>query len=191
MTNTFQTEAYGPVFQELISGDRINDLGPGKENQELYVKLKGLDLDQAFGHTKVKNQDMARCCIAAVWLLHNFLEESHTISQGVKTSSGSYWHGIMHRREPDASNSKYWFRNTGNHPIFPELNNSAKKIASEYSSSSAASTLQSQGKWDPFAFIDLCESSRGKGNEDEAFCQQIQKHEWELLFDYCYQNAVA
>ena len=53
---------------------------------------------------------MAACCLAGVWLLHDYLDESHTISQRIDTPSGSFWHGIMHRREGDFSNAKYWFR---------------------------------------------------------------------------------
>ena len=48
-----------------------------------------------------------------VWLYVDDLERSHTISQSVESSIGSYVHGIMHRREGDFSNAKYWFRRAG------------------------------------------------------------------------------
>ena len=44
---------------------------------------------------------MAACCLCGLWLLHDFLDESHSLSQEITTDTGSYWHGIMHRREPD------------------------------------------------------------------------------------------
>jgi hypothetical protein len=47
---------------------------------------------------------------AAIWLYVDDLAKSHTISQGIDGPIGAYWHGIMHRREGDFSNSKYWFR---------------------------------------------------------------------------------
>ena len=72
---------------------------------------------------------MAACCIAGVWLLHDFLDESHTISQGIDTPSGSFWHAIMHRREGDFSNAKYWFRRVGQHPVFDALGQRAAELA--------------------------------------------------------------
>ena len=64
---------------------------------------------------------MAEGCLAGLWLLYDFLDESHTISQSLDTLEGSYWHGIMHRREPDYENAKYWFRRVPVHPIHAEL----------------------------------------------------------------------
>jgi hypothetical protein len=51
---------------------------------------------------------------AGIWLYVDDLERSHLISQNIHTSEGSYWHGVMHRREGDFSNAKYWFRQAGN-----------------------------------------------------------------------------
>jgi hypothetical protein len=28
-----------------------------------------------------------------------------------------FWHAIMHRREPDAANSKHWWRQVGTLPV--------------------------------------------------------------------------
>lgn len=57
----------------------------------------------------------------ALWLLAGELDRSHSISQNDSSSSGSYWHGIMHRREGDFSNAKYWFRRAGKHPAQESL----------------------------------------------------------------------
>lgn len=47
---------------------------------------------------------------SAVWMYVDDLNRSHLASQSENTSVGAYWHGIMHRREGDFSNAKYWFR---------------------------------------------------------------------------------
>lgn len=50
---------------------------------------------------------------AGLLLWNGDLDASHTISQHIEDITGSYWHGIMHRMEPDYSNAKYWFRKVG------------------------------------------------------------------------------
>ena len=47
---------------------------------------------------------MPACCCAGLWLLHGYLDESHALSQSIHTTSGSYWHGLTHRREPNFAN---------------------------------------------------------------------------------------
>src|SRR5215471_10239995 len=54
----------------------------------------------------IANTDDAAALLAALWLWHDWLEQSHKIAQTLQTGSGSFWHAIMHRREGDFSNSK-------------------------------------------------------------------------------------
>lgn len=185
---TFEPEKYGPIVSELLSPGRLMELGPGSPNRAAYATLKQLratDLFDGIGDSK-----MANACLSGLWLYHDFLDESHTISQSIETPTGSYWHGIMHRREPDYGNSKYWFRRVGDHPIFAELCREAASLCSGSRAPSAA-RLASLDHWDPFAFVDLCQSANGRGDEAELLCRQIQLREWELLFDFSYQQAVA
>lgn len=58
---------------------------------------------------------------SALWLLAGDLDASHQISQAIDSAEGSYWHGIMHRREGDYSNAKYWFRRVGQHAMHGQL----------------------------------------------------------------------
>lgn len=180
----FNSADYGPVLSELVKIDHQRPLDAGNPTQAAAAKLQAATLNAAFAHAEIVDTDMARCVLSGVWLLHDFLDESHTFSQAIHTSEGSFWHGIMHRREGDFSNSKYWFRNVGEHPTFADI---ASRVASEIEE---GETLLNGGDWDSFDFVDACQTALSTG-EDASVCLQAQQIEWEVLFDYCYQAALG
>jgi hypothetical protein len=178
---------YGPVFGPLVAVDRRRGLGAGKADEAARQKLEVLTVETAFGDATVVDREMAACCVAGVWLLHDFLDESHTISQGIETPSGSYWHAIMHRREGDFWNSKYWYRRMGRHPVLEKLSEAVSGLGYH---PSLGETRPQIGDFDPMAFVDACEAAV-KGRGDRERCLDVQQCEWELLFDFCYRAAVG
>jgi hypothetical protein len=186
----FDPNIYGPVFKELLKEKRLSPLGPGSPNDKALSTLSTLTIDKAFSPHEVLDADMAKACIAAVWLYHDYLQESHEVSQTIHTQVGSYWHGIMHRRGQDFNNSKYWFRQVREHPIFEPLRISAKELTSRAEPHKSTEFLLKQLVWDPIAFISLCEACIKGRSPGEMLCRQIQQKEWELLFDYCYRQAI-
>ena len=119
---------------------------------------------------------MADCVRAGLLLRADLFEPSHEISQNIGAAEGSYWHGILHRREPDFGNSKYWFHRTGSHAVFAEL------------------SLESVGgsTWDPFEFIDLCEACvRGERPELREPLQDLQEQEIRALLRHCAAAAAG
>src|SRR6185295_3279275 len=95
MSFLFDPSAYGPDIAALLVPERLCELGPGSPNRAIRSALEAMNAPAT--------------CRAGLWLLQDFLDESHAISQDIDTREGSFWHAIMHRREPDASNSKYWW----------------------------------------------------------------------------------
>lgn len=187
---TYDPNAYGPAAAELLREKWLPALGPGSPNPRLRPKLAALTAEKLLAPHPVHDRDMAAACLAGLWLYHDFLDPSHEISQAMLTSTGSYWHGLLHRREPDFSNAKYWFRRVGDHPVYQPLRVAAAQVAEVYAQPWAA-FLRTQPFWDPFAFIDLCEVSLAEGPPGETLCREIQQREWELLFDYCYRQAAG
>lgn len=182
---------YPPAIRPLLTADRVPELGPGQPNPAVRSALEALTAEALFGGKPIERRDLAQCCLAGLWLLHDFLDESHKISQDIASAEGSYWHGIMHRREPDFGNSAYWFRRVGNHPVFVPLRSRAAELARENGTPAGCEFLTRQTAWDPFAFIDLCEAVvRGRADA-EKLCRQVQRAEWDLLFAYCYERAGA
>jgi hypothetical protein len=163
-------------------------LGPGTPNRAVFDQLDALTVADLGAGRPIVDDAMARCCLAGLWLLHDFLDESHRISQEIETPTGSYWHGIMHRREGDFGNAKYWFRRVGRHEVFQPLSQAARELASASSAAIAASF--DHGTWDPYRFVDQCQTVRA-GSEDETLLSAIAQKEWQLLFDFCRGRAVA
>jgi hypothetical protein len=186
----FTPSTYGPIFAALLAGDRRRPLDAGRPERAMREQLQRVTVANAFEHVDIVDADMAACCVAGVWLLHDFLDESHTISQRIETPSGSFWHGIMHRREGDFGNAKYWFRRVGQHPAFDEIAERIHVAASLRDASASFGETRLQA-WDPFAFVDECQAAvRGKLDARER-CLNLQQIEWEVLFEYCYQAAVG
>ena len=172
--NPFDPHDYGDAFAQLIPVDRVMPLDAGRPDSATRRALHALTLEDAFAKVTVADRDMARCCLSAVWLLHDFLDESHAISQGIGSTSGSYWHGIMHRREGDFSNAKYWFHRVGDHPVYAQL------------------MSVDDGAWDADRFVDDCQRAlRGVDTARIAVLREVQQREWQALFDFCYRAAVG
>ena len=183
----FDPKSFGPAA--LVDAPGVGELGPGKPNEAVRRQLESLTPELLLAGRKVADRDLARACIAGLWLAHNFLDQSHAISQEIDTAEGSYWHGILHRREPDFSNARYWFRRVGRHPIFEPLAQTARDLAAEAQLDSHSAFLANEDRWDPFRFVDLCEAALGGKTQSSDLCRRLAAEEWRLLFDYCYRNA--
>ncbi|HEY7424106.1 MAG TPA: hypothetical protein VH682_07710 [Gemmataceae bacterium] len=185
---TFDPTEYAPAIAALLREPLLAPLDAGRPNKAVQGRLEALNDDSAYAPYLVRDRDMAAACRAGLWLYHNFLDESHAISQELTTATGSYWHALMHRREPDFSNSAYWFRRVGAHPVYEALRQDAGELAAE--APPAAAFLRTQAAWEPFAFVDLCAAALVGRVPCIELCRQVQKREWELLFDWCYRQAV-
>jgi hypothetical protein len=155
----------------------------------LTTHLEFFDARQ-LGH-EVKSHDDAIALAAGLWQMNGFLEQSHELAQSVegkcRERAGDYWHAIMHRREPDDSNAKYWFRRVGPHGIHTFLARDADDILAACPAKEARNwrdkiTGNSSEKWNPLAFVDLCEHVAKKGDPDLSLAaRQIQLIEMVLL----------
>lgn len=167
------------------------ELGPGQPKTALRSVLENLSDEQLFAGAAVRDRALAKCCRSGLWLLYDFLDESHTISQDVPTIDGSYWHGIMHRREPDYGNAKYWFRRVPRHPVYAVLAAEARELAAGRKLDAPAQFLASNTDWDPDNMIDLCEAIARGRSQCRELAEEVAMAEWRLLFQHCYAGAIG
>jgi hypothetical protein len=164
----FDPAAFKAEIAALLRAAPLAELGPGRPKIEFRLALD-----------KLAKTPISPHLMSGLWLLFDFLDESHDISQNLADRDGSYWHGFMHRREPDAGNAAYWFRRVGDHPIFSELPGHVFPAFEDRVT--RAELLDGAGRWNPFAFIDLCEANRGGNSDRERALRQIQWIEWQSL----------
>jgi hypothetical protein len=155
---------YPAAVAELLAMPHPVSLGPGTPAASLRAKLEAAA------------KALPPACAAGLYLRFDFLDESHAISQEDEGNPDrDFWHAIMHRREPDAANSKYWWRRVGAHPVLPTLRERAPEVGYAFTT--------------PDAFVDFCERGRDTGSAEEEVAKRVQQLEWQLLFDWCYRNA--
>jgi len=173
------------IVKELLTGVEPPELGPkprpGVHSEtELETVFKSLLPESQLPSA---SRDLVR---ALVLLWHDHLDAAHTISQDIENPDGSFVHAIMHRREPDYGNSKYWWRRVGKHPCFPEIVRCAADLLKSKGERDLAAKMIPRGEWDAFAFVDACEAAAGLPPSDERvqLLREIQKIETEAALEY-------
>ena len=158
-------------------------LGPGPRVQRQFIPDLEESLSAIFatGKQSAKQQVLIR---ALILLWHDHLDEAHELAQEVTTADGSLIHGIMHRREPDYANAKYWFRNAGQHPAYELIGPLAEAIPSSPSERALHDRFNRDETWDPFAFVDCCQEEAESPSGHEAFLRRIQKAEFLAVLEH-------
>jgi hypothetical protein len=174
-------QAGDSAYRRLVVHDRPNSAAT------LVAGIEPLELIAL----PVKHPDDAKAALAGLWLFLDALDESHRLSQEIVSSTGSFWHAIMHRREGDFSNSKYWYNRCANHHVLRLMGAVAGSLAGDSSRDRAVARALSEG-WNPNGFVDLVAAVHDKpGDPRYEIAVKLQQAEWAGLFDYCLHEAVA
>ena len=188
---------YSPVITDIIqkleTRQPLPPLAPEKEWDGAIAKqIQSASLDELFEGQTVKDTEFGNAVKSGLLLWNDALDASHTISQQLNSKTGSYWHGIMHRREPDYSNSKYWFGRVGNHPVFPALRKRALDILADSKLADYPEAIQERDTWNAYQFVDWCQAESENGREQAiGFLQKVQVEEIKLLLDYSYRHTLG
>jgi hypothetical protein len=169
------------VDRILLHEDLLRRLIPSEpQSYELVHRIR--DADDAMLSGNKTAADPATFALVRGGLLYavDAIHEAHAIFQEAKGDLGSYWHGMMHRREGDFDNARYWFRRAGVLPVFGELHHAA---------SAHSAVMARQSNWDPYLFTGECEQARFGETESRDELIALQRIEFEGLFDYCWRQS--
>ena len=104
-----------------------------------------------------------------LYLLNDDLPHAHALAQSVEGDPlGDYWHALIHRREGDYDNARYWFGRVGPVPILAQI----------YGPDPAA----------PKNFVERCRAARGGS---DAGLEQFQRDEMARLLDHALSHEPA
>jgi hypothetical protein len=160
----------------------------GDGNGEVKKLLAGVGPEEIVAG-KLERRDEGMCLIAGLYLWHDCLNEAHAIAQGVPSATGSFWHAIMHRREGDFSNSKYWYARCANHPAYPFIAAQVNSIVASLAADKGMLRL-THGGWRPEAFVDWVEVMHQRsGDSKYQVAVEVQRAEWRGLFEWCAREA--
>ncbi len=128
---------------------------------------------------------------AALHLWNDSLDAAHELVEHLNTPTGSALHGIMHRREGDFDNAKYWFHLAGDHPAFHSLQSRAASFLRQNTIprgtlKEAFDKMITQGNWNPYLFINAIaiQESRIGDEEIRSLLEHLQQLELEALIRF-------
>src|SRR2546430_6713498 len=170
------------ALKRLIATPDLPGVGPTPRASRLSLAELNRQVDCFMEEASLPSalQPLVR---SAALLWHDYLDESHALSQDIHTADGSFLHGTMHRREPDYGNAKYWFQRVGKHACFPDIAQQVASLLETKREKELAADLVPRGDWDPFAFVDACEevANRPSSGHRVQTLKAIQEIEFDCL----------
>lgn len=112
--------------------------------------------------TAIKAADTSDYIQATLHLLNDDLESAHLIAQKHEEPNGNLIHAIVHRREGDFGNSRYWLKRTGKHSIYTKI-------------------MDVYNDWTPEQFVHWCEEAP---REKVKWLQEVQAYELRSLLTH-------
>lgn len=167
--------------------------------------LDRLDIARLFQGVGLVSEVHAHMIRAALYVQNDDLKAAHAICQpmGRDLPEASYWHGVIHRREPDFDNAHSWFLRAESPGMAAALYKAVCDLLQQaiqlpdYGDARACALaffrhLQNLGTWDALYYLDLCRQCANKGDEAlHLLLEDVQRVEFETAFEWTFQKAVG
>lgn len=165
---------------ELIPAERApllddRDRGLGVAPQQVRERLLAVDGWDGLA------EEARSLTESLVLLWYDHLDASHTISQSIESPAGSYLHGMMHRREGDFWNSKYWMRRAAQFDGWDTLGQAMRHVWESRGPEGAYPGWLEGARLDGAGFVDACERAASAGGTEEAMFRALQQSEYEAF----------
>ena len=117
----------------------------------------------------------AALALALLW--HDHFDDAHQLCQAHEGHADcDYVHAVLHRREGDFANAKYWFAEVGAHPLDLPLAQAAQMLG--------RADLLDRGRWRPAAMVDACALALGGDQVACSSLMQLQAVEFQALSEH-------
>lgn len=114
-SNPFPNEHPAKSVYDTLTTERSGD------SPLLPKQLYRTELKQKISELH-RNRNASYNVAALLHLLNDDLDSAHVLSQAHEDDpTANYVHQIVHRREGDFGNTRYWVMKTGPHPFYAEL----------------------------------------------------------------------
>ena len=134
-----------------------------------------------------KSGAMVECCRAGLLLWNDDLEGAHPLVQDLPDQTAAFWHAILHRREGDFSNARYWWNRTDEHPAFEPILDLVLHRVPDFP---FIDELRAEGRWLPLEFNAACQNFARDGRF-ETELRATQRLEMRGLLEWCASQVRA
>ena len=157
-----------PLFEKVMGELKARETPPLLA-QELYAEEVSRRLMSVPGENV--REELRR---AALLLWNDDLQAAHFIVQNDESADAAFIHAIIHRREGDFSNARYWWRRAASSSLFQKVGAALSPMpeVAEYA------LLDAKGNFDEMRFTELCENATP---ENEETLRRIQAAEMAAL----------
>ena len=166
----------------LLNPDLLRKLTPTDPlGWDLPGKIREASDDTISGGKEIADVKMFALVRGALLDAVDALDDAHRIFQDDPSDIGSYWHGVMHRREGDFDNARYWFRRAGRLTISDKMHAAAAPVSAN---------MAKQTSWDAYLLTGLCEQAKFGDTDAVPECLRLQRVEFDELLAYCWRKSL-